>query len=260
MNGKSTISIVLFVFSLSLHASDSMFVSLGKLPVVAESREKGTFIEYTKRLGAEMPIKVDYDVYPFVRSLQNIANGKADMHLPFIVSPGGEKMLTNMGLEYAQEPFLSVVFALYYQKSNTNIKQWIDSNFSKEKNNNFQFETESGHLMFFENINIKGNPCLACMVGKLNKNRLDGVIFAAREIDDIVAAKQYVGIDSVLFRVFQFSAVFKNDEKGRRLNAQVSKITLKFKKSGELDKIMKPFTDYYYHRFPKFKQIMTKTH
>lgn len=234
-------------------ADERISLSIAKLPVLAESVNKGVFVDLTKRMGRELSETVDYGVYPFVRSMKNVKFGRAVAHVPFIMYPGGEEDLAKSGLEYSYEHISTVGFALYFQSDNPVMRAWADSGFTKPPSKKIVIETENGHVPFFKGIHIRGTACLDCMVKRLSAGHIDGLIFAAREIDGIIAAQGAKGLDSVLYKALKFGALFKNDEKGRQMNRKISDILAKLKASGEFQSIMKPYTEYYLQRFPQLR-------
>lgn len=217
-----------------IFAEEKLRISIGKLPIVAESREKGAFIELAKLLKKSFPAEVEYDVYPFSRSLLSVMRDETDMHLPFIRSKQGAEILNSMNLEYAYEPTNFAPFALYYNKGNTKVEQWIASGFDLELAKALSLETEKEHTIFFDDVTIEGNACIACMLRKLVRERIDGVIFAAREIDDQVKLEEGSNIQSVLYKNFEASPVFQKTEKGILLNKKVSTIIKELRENGEL--------------------------
>lgn len=226
-------------------------ISLAQLPVVAETMEKGAFVDLAKALASKHPeFDFKYGIYPFVRSLENVATKKADLHLPFINSENGSKMLASMGLEYAFEPTNRVVFALYYKRGNTKLEGWAKAGFPLAQQDNFKIETDAGHVVFFDDHKLTANTCMLCMLRKVEQGKVDGMVFAAKEIDGLIEKNKIVGIDSVMFKNFTSSPVFRNTPEGKVLNRDFSVLIRQMKQSGEIAKVMAPYNLFYETRFP----------
>ncbi len=240
---------LIFLSSPTTYAQD-IKISIARLPVVAETREKGVFVDLAKEIAKEYKDgKVTFALYPFSRSVYNVEIGDADIHLPFIRSDKGAEVLKGMGLEYADEHLNYTPFALYFKEKNASVEKWIASDFNSEINNNLSIYTDQQHLIFFDSHKFLGKSCLPCLIKMLNAGRIDGVIFAAREIDEIISEHNYTGLNSIIFKNFDSSPVLRADKEGRILNKKLSNIILKLRKSGRLAEVMYSYTEYYRKRF-----------
>jgi len=242
--------LAIVLLSTSSIAAKDIVVSIAQLPVVSESRTKGVFVELVKALNREYKDgSISFSLYPFKRSLRNVQKGRADFHLPFMKSKKGERVLAEMGLEYAFERSNRVPFALYFNTSNTPIVDRVRKGFTLKDIANFRIETDGAHVIFFDDIPIQYSTCIECSVKKLDRGRIDGFIFAAREVDHVVNTLALDNIDSALIHNFDAAPVFRSTAEGKETNRIISKLIKKLRSTGELAKIMLPYTDYYRKRF-----------
>lgn len=223
-----------------------IIASIAVLPVVAETPNKGVFVDLVKALNKEYKNgTITFELYPFKRSLTNVAKGRADFHLPFMKSSKGAKALSSMGLAYALERSNRVPFALYYNVEQKVLNGHIRNNFSLKDIGQYKIETDSAHVMFFDDIPIRASTCLECSIKKLSRGRIDGFIFAGRETDYLVEKLGIKNIDSFLIKNFDSAPVFRTTPEGRMTNQLISNLIKKLRDSGELARIMKPYTEYY---------------
>lgn len=223
-------------------------ISVGKLPIYSESKDKGILIDVLKAMDEEYKDgKFIIEVYPFGRSIGNVINGKADFHFPSIgkniwsrENDQYEKELKKQKIRRSSCSLTKTHFALY---SNTS-KPKIDITKIKE----YKVETDSGHTIFF-NKNIQGTTCLSCSVKKLSANRLDGLVFASREIDFMIKEGGYTNIKRENFKIFGSKFILPVGKKGEEIDALLSSLIQKMIKDGTLEKVAKPYTDYFQKQY-----------
>ncbi len=217
---------------------------------MAESSTKGVFVDLVKALDKEYKDgKITFSLYPFKRSVRNVVIKKADVHLPFMKSKKGEETLLKMGLEYALERSNRVPFALYYNKDKNSIDTKTLENFTIKDISKYKIETDAAHVIFFDNSLIAASTCLECSIKKLNRGRIDGFIFAAREVDAIIKKLKFKNLDSILIKNFDAAPIFRATKEGKETNKIISNLIKKLRDNGKLDKIMLPYTKYYKIRF-----------
>lgn len=247
--------IVFFLFFLlnsysNVIRAQDLRISIAQLPIVAESINKGVFVDLAKEIAKEYKDgKVTIEVSPFSRSVLKVAAGLADMHLPYIRSEISEKELKKINLEYSKVHLNKTPFVLYFRSDNNLVNNWVDNNFPDQLPGSLKIITDAQHVIFFDTNWIYGMVCLECMVRMVDTGRLDGVIFAGIEIDHILNKNKFFNFSSIVYKNFDSSPVFRATPEGRILNEKVSKIITKLKDDGRLTKIMRPYSDYYAARF-----------
>lgn len=219
-------------------------ISVGKLPLYSESKDKGILIDVLKAMDEEYKEgKFIIEVYPFARSINNVIEGKADVHFPTIgkniwsaENDLYEQKLRKQGIRRSSCSLTKTHFALY---SNTS-KPKIDIS----KIEDYRVETDIGHTVFF-NKNMQGTVCLPCSVKKLSANRLDGLVFASREIDSMIKAGKYKNIRRQDFKIFGSKFILPVGKKGDELDKLLRSLIKKMIVNGKLAKVAKPYTDYF---------------
>ena len=219
-------------------------ISVGKLPLYSESKDKGILIDVIKAMDEEYKDgKFIIEVYPFGRSIDNVRNGKADFHFPTIgkniwskETDIYEKELAKQGLKRSSCSLTKTHFALYTNSE----KPKVDVTKLKD----YKIETDSGHTIFF-NPKVKGTTCLPCSVKKLSKGRIDGLIFASREIGTMIKNGGYKNIKRQNFKIFGSKFILPAGKKGEEIDKLLSSLIEKMIKNGKLAQVAKPYTDYF---------------
>ncbi len=243
------LKIILFIYILTntIHAKDYI-ISVGQLPLYSESKDKGILIDILKAMDEEYKEgKFIIEVYPFGRSIDNVIKGKADIHFPTIgkniwskEDDKYEKKLLEQGIRRSSCSLTKTHFALY---SNTS-KPEIDLT----KIDTMKIETDSGHTIFF-NKNMSGTTCLLCSLKKLSVNRIDGLVFASREIDGMIKDGKFKNIRRQNFKIFGSKFILPIGEKGEEIDKLLKSLIEKMIKNGKLAKVAKPYTDYFQEQY-----------
>jgi len=247
---KKILGISLFITLIiteSLIAKDYK-ISVGKLPLYSETKDKGILIDVLKAMDEEYKDgKFIIEVYPFGRSIDNVIKGKADFHFPTIgeniwskENDRYEVELNKQGIRRSSCSLTKTHFALY---SNTS-KPKLDTTKIDEK----KIETDIGHTIFF-NKNMQGTTCLPCSVKKLSTNRIDGLVFASREIDGMIKAENIDNIRRENFKVFGSKFILPDNKKGEEIDKLLKVLIEKMVKNGKLAKVAKPYSDYFIQEY-----------
>lgn len=189
-------------------------ISVAELPVLAESTERGILIDYLHQVEAESGLTFVIEVLPFARSLKQVEDGKADIHLPLINSAFIRQSAINPDkLKLSDVQLFQVAFRLYFLKSNP-------VPFVGDGKHPI-IATDLAHVSFFDFPTL-GISCVSCGLDQIEKGRIEGLIFAETEINDLIREKQLQQIDSVLYERFAVHFVVANTEKGKQLEARVA--------------------------------------
>ncbi|HED14928.1 MAG TPA: hypothetical protein ENI62_14970 [Gammaproteobacteria bacterium] len=245
--GKILLAVILSSFAAQGFAKDYR-ISVAKLPLYSESPTKGILIDVLKAMGKEYQGgKFIIEVYPFERSINNVINGQADLHFPTIgptiwgrENDRYEKKLNKMGLRRSTSSLTKTHFALY---SNSD-KPPIDLT----RLETYRIETDLGHTTFFY-PGIQGTTCLPCSVKKLSAGRIDGLIFAAREIDFFIKKAGITNIRRQNYRIFGSKFILPIGKKGDEIDQLLSKLIIKMIKDGSLARAAAPYLGYFKKEF-----------
>jgi hypothetical protein len=235
--------VLLSLFIVNLIYAQDYILSVGKLPIYTETKDKGILIDVLKELDKHYKnghFKIE--VFPFGRSIDNVKTGKADFHFPTIgkniwgkENDVYEKELNKQGLMRSTCSLVKTPFALYINKNHP-----IDiQNLQK-----YRVETDISHTIFFFK-SIKPSTCLECSIKKLSAGRIDAFIFASREIDTIIKKLKIKNIKRLKYKIFGSKFILPYNEKGKKIDKILCKNIKKMIYDGSLKKVAKPYSDYF---------------
>ncbi len=232
--------ICLVVCRLSLAEDRILKISLGNLPVIAESVDKGLLPDLIKAFQRAYPEgKIEVEVVPFLRSIENLKAGKVDVHAPLLKDT--RKTEEELGYGFSDANLWSVTFALY-----VNRKKPIDL----KNPGKYQIETDAAHVDFFD-FPVQPSSCLECSLKKLDIGRIDGFIFAALESDSIIEKLGLKNIKSYFYKTYEGKFVIPRGPEGRKINKLLSRLSKKVKANGDYQKALGPVLTYYKNWKPK---------
>ncbi len=220
--------LILTVFlSLSLNVMAADYsASLAKMPVYAESVEKGVLVDFTKALSKESGKQIDISVGPFARSMNNVITKKADFHMPLIAVPDID--MSTLDYDYSTETIFHVNFILYTKKG---------SGMSKDKLSTSKVETDIAHVAYFD-FDIAGSPNIEQSLKKLNAGRIDAFIFADFASDPLVKKNNLSNIKRELFKVYDVKIILPKGGRGGSTDMFLSETIKKMRENGSFDNIM----------------------
>ena len=229
------------------HAEDFR-LSVAQLPLYSESPERGILIDVLKALDDEYTDgRLLIEVYPFQRSIDNVVQGRADFHFPTIGprvwardDDHFEDSIAAQGIRRSRCSLTKTHFALF-----TNADQ---PPLNSRALGRYRIETDLAHTMFFE-PGIGGTTCLPCSVRKLSSGRIDGLVFAAREIESIAAAEGITNIRRQDYRIFGSKFILPLGPKGDRIDALLCRLIADMIKSGRLRQVAAPYSAYFEQAF-----------
>jgi ABC-type amino acid transport substrate-binding protein len=217
--------VILMTFAVSAYAQDYK-ASLAKMPVYAESKDKGVLVDLVKAIASEAGTKINLVVEPFARSINNVASGKADFHMPLIAIPDVDT--ATLGYDYSTETIFHVNFVLYTKKG---------SGVTKDKLSGLKVETDIAHLPYF-NFPIKGSSNLELSLKKVEAGRIDAFIFADFASDPLVKKNNFKNIKRDLYRVYDVKIVLPKNGRDGSTDKFLSETIGKMRANGSYDKIM----------------------
>lgn len=223
----STVFVAAFV-SPVFAAGKTWHASLAQMPVYAESKDKGVLVDFVKALEKASGDKIEIQVVPFPRSMNDVQEKKVDFHLPLIQMPGSETGTDKF--DYSTDTIFHVNFTLYSGKA-------LD--ISPASASKFKVETEAAHTAYFSfpvapSSNIEGS------LKKVDAGRLDAFVFADFASDPIVKGGKLANVKRQLFKRFDVKVVLPKGGRGGATDKFLSETIAKLIKSGEMAKIMGP--------------------
>ena len=191
---------------------------------------------FVKRLGEVIDVDMDIRIYPFSRSIEYINENKIDLHIPMIDST--HTLKKNLPYQFSSITLWTVNFVLYTHKDKViNLNQLSE----------LKLYTDRTHVGLFPfklhpTINIKG------AIQMVDKNRIDGLIFADTVVDDIINKLELPNIKRTLFRTYPVKFIITNGQRGHEINKKLSLGIQKLKFSEEMkvlsEKLTFPYIDW----------------
>lgn len=223
-------------------------INVGQLPLYAESKDRGILIDVIKAMDDEYAAgRLIIEVYPFERSIHNVAQGLADLHFPTVGSADWgredgpyEEELRARGLRRSTCSLTKSHFALYRNRDHPPLDLTrLDA---------YHIETDAGHTSFFE-FPIQGTTCLPCSVEKLSAKRIDGLVFASREIDLMIREAGLTNIARQDFRIFGSKFILPDTAEGAETDAMLCEVIGRMIRKGSLARVARPYSAYFVREY-----------
>lgn len=216
----------LFMLLSSIHviSSQDIILSLPDLPVhsyLSENGEPtGTFIDMYKLMKRKYTKGsiILSGLFPFERSLKNVVEGRADIHLPIIRPENAEQL--NLPYDFLPGKLGTAKFVLYTR---------ADDKREINKNNiqNYKIEIRRSHARFFDFSFSEGDNLESIFMKLLNK-RIDGVIGPHDIVDSIISKNKYKNIKRQLFKEFEVHFAIPKGSKGERIKTLLTDFVKEF--------------------------------
>ena len=227
--------IVCSLFSfLNLGGSKDLVASLAALPGLADSPDKGAFVDLVKAMDevyTEGNIKIE--VNPFARSIDNVLTGKADFHIP-MMQPANRN--AKIPYKFVREKIGTVYFVIYSHIDNPITKEKIKN--ALAKGGKFPYKIEGaaplGDLLGFPTIQSNS---LEQSFQKITAKRIDGAVYAQEEGDTALKSLKLNKIHRDLWMHCDDMIVVSKGPEGNKMDKLLSGILIKLRKSGKLNQI-----------------------
>lgn len=232
--GNSIFACVMIICLCGQVSARDLKASLGYLPQILESPDKGAFVDLVKALDdvyTEGNIKIK--VYPMARSIKNVVKGKADFHIPLIRNTVVPK--DSLPYRFSTESFGKVVFVIYSNK-----KAFITAQMLKEARDKvpfpFKIETCRGLEEYFDFPVISSNT-IDQSLKKVSVRRVDGFVWAQEEADYTLQTLDLKVIHRELYCTFDDIAVIPKGPNGDEIDAILSRTIISLRDSGRLQEL-----------------------
>lgn len=202
--------------------------TLAKMPVYAESNEKGVLVDLVKAVSEVSKNDIDIKVLPFSASLNLVIFNKRDFHMPLIkndvINEGDLKYY------YSTDTIFHVNFVIYCKK---------DKDINAQNIANFKVETDRAHVEYFPFATIPSNS-IEKSLEKVNSGEIDAFIFADFATDPYLKQMDNKNIKREFYKRFDVKIVFPKNEKGKQMDLMFSDALSKLRSSGKLEQITGP--------------------
>ncbi len=253
MHKKQILRISLFcalfastVFLLRIGGSNNLIASLAQLPGLADTPEKGAFVDLVKALDDEYTGgKITIEIYPMARSINNVIEGNADFHIPVFVNP--VVPVSKLPFRYISERIGKTSFVLYSNIDKPITVKMINDAIAR--GGKFPYKIETAH-------GIEGNynfPLLPAKdieqsLRKVGAGRIDAMLWAQEEADTVLRELKIKTILRSHMIDFEDTILIQKGPAGDRIDKILSEAVRKLRKSGRLQvlwaKVHRPYNDW----------------
>lgn len=220
-------------------------VSLGYIPSLAESPDKGYFVDFVKAMD-EVYTEGSFiiSVHPFPRSIQNVVDGLSDFHLPMLNSPYKSK--ESLEYSFAQRK-MGEVCSVIYSRKDTPITREDLKKAMLHKTFPYKIEVVRGTADFYD-IPAEDFTQIEYAFKKMLLNRVDALLIMQEEGDHVIRKFKLSDIHRSLFECFDDVIVIQKSPRGYKVGAIVSSLIEKLENSGRLAELRKnihhPYVDW----------------
>ena len=208
--------------------------SIGLLPGLADSPERGSFIDLIKAMDEIYPGRIIIEVYPIARSIYNIVSGKADFHLPLLRNP----VIPEEDLPWTcvDIPMGKLVMVIY---SNTEKKIAREDLYrALERGGVFPYSLEiamgmAGNFAF----PATGNVSVESALRKVAAGRIDAFVQAQEEADTVLRELKLKNIYRSFFDEYEDVIMIPRSPRGEEVNRILSEILTRLGESGRLEEL-----------------------
>ncbi len=223
---------MLLNFGAGCHAQEAKkyVISISQMPILAESVDKGIFVELIKEVARDQNIDIQIQLSSFKRSLLSPEKGETDIHLPFIYSQD----LYDSHIRYSSFKLYSVQFSLFTRQGDEIYKNNLKGH---------SIETDLAHQMVIPEAN-SFSTCIPCSLKKLSTGRIDAFIYAQGVVQRALEKSAITNIRSEPYKIFEVRAVLTKGPRGQEIDQLISKGLENLVENGLYFEIMRPLLQY----------------
>jgi polar amino acid transport system substrate-binding protein len=220
--------------------------SLALLPGVIDGPDKGPFVDLVKALQEYTGGKITIATFPFARSMDNVIKGKADFHIPSVRNPS-IRHDPSLPWRFATEKIGQAAFVIYSSPEKPVTRKMIVEAMAKGGKFPYSIELVPGIEATF------GCPGTASIdlpssLQKVAKKRLDALIWAQEEADNVVRNLKLKNVHRELYQVYDDHPIVAKGAHGDEVDRMLSAAIKKFRASGKLQqyyiKVHHPYEDW----------------
>ncbi|MBN1981686.1 MAG: hypothetical protein JW795_09150 [Chitinivibrionales bacterium] len=211
-----------------------LIASLAQIPGLAETPDKGAFVEVVKAMDEVYPGKIIISLYPFARSMSNAINGNADFHIPAMRNPIIPD--STLSYKYVSENIGTLAMVLYSNVANPLTKKDVMDAVAKGGKFPYVIEVSAGAEGNCPFPVTSTNDWESTM-RKLDLKRIDAVWNAQEETDFVVKKLKLKSIARAEWGKYEDVIVIQKSKKGDEVDAILSGLLKKLRESGKLEKI-----------------------
>jgi len=226
--------------------SNDLKASLALLPGIAESADKGAYVDLVKVIDevyTEGSIVIE--VNPIKRAQEILINGQADFYLPKIKTQYTD--ISALPYKILEKKIGQIAFVLYSNVNKKLTKKELDDALAKGGDFPFKLESSPSLKDSFKYPYTVSNSVEESL-RKLDSGRIDGYIWAQEEADAYIKNNKLKSINRSLFYNFDDVLAIVNSEKTDKINKILTDCISELENSGKLktlyEKIHMPYDDW----------------
>ncbi|MBN1983430.1 MAG: hypothetical protein JW795_17975 [Chitinivibrionales bacterium] len=222
-----------------------LIATLSQLPALAETPDKGAFVDVVKAMDEVYPGRIIIGVYPFARSFRNLLDGRADFHIPAMRNPAVDE--SKLPYKYSSEIIGQLASVLY-------------SNIDKPITQKMVLDAiaQGGKFPYIIDVSpgaeancafpATSSPNWESSLRQLQAGRIDAVWNAQEETDLVLKKLQLNKIRRELWGYFEDVIVIQKNTRGDQVDTVISGLLRTLRQSGKLQEIYrmvhKPYDDW----------------
>jgi hypothetical protein len=204
-----------------------VFGSVAKINGLSESKGRGKISKMIEAFGGSFE-EFDYEVVPFRRSVKRLETSHVDFQYPIT-----KEDVRGTGFFTSRFYISKVRFRLYFHKDKILSKEDITG-----KNQKIIPTVEKAHERNFP-FKVDTSTCMECLLKKINDKRAIAAIDASVAADFVIKKNGLHNIRSIPFEEYESRFSFKDNERGRLVEAKFFEVFQKLKKEGRIPNINK---------------------
>lgn len=213
-----------------------LIASLAQIPNLADSPDKGVFVDLVKAIDEIYPGKITIKVYPFARSIENVLQGTADFHIPVPRNPDIDN--SKLPYRFVTEKLANVTFVIYSNKDKIITRKNINDALAKGGKFPYQIEVANGTGALFPFPTTGFIAFAGSSLKKVQSKRIDALI-CSDDADMDVKQLKLKEIHRSFYKYMDDTIMIPKGPKGDELDKILSNCIKKLKASGRLQKIYK---------------------
>jgi ABC-type amino acid transport substrate-binding protein len=232
-----SLAAALLLPSASRAAGKDLNCTIAIIPGLSEPPGKGAFVDLAKAM-AEVYTegKINIELNPWGRSIDNVVKGKADFHIPNMRVPGVDE--SKIPFRFAKKEFGELVQVIYSNGQKVITKKMLDDAAAKWKADGKPFpyviEVTGGDQYPFPTVPTND---YSASFKKLALGRIDAILGAQEDCDKPLREMRLKDIHRAEWNHFQDVLVVPKGPHGDEVDRIVSDLLTKLEKSGKLQKI-----------------------
>ena len=222
-----------------------LVASLAQLPGLAESPDKGAFVELVRAMGALYPGGIRIEVYPFARSFRDMESGLTDFHIPSMRNP--EIPADKLSYRYVSEKIGSVAMVLYSRTDKPLTRKDVYTALQQGGTFPYVIEVSAGAEA---NCAFPARPTnnYEQSLRKLGDGRIDAIWNAQEETDLVLRQLRLKNIHRSYWGNFDDVIAIRKNVENDELDRTLSGLLRQLRASGRLAEIYRkvhaPYSDW----------------